>query len=191
MRGLFTLASAVTVATLWVVACSSSSDMGAANTGGSGASGGSGGSGGGAADVQCLGSYADLTQSAFSAQLKSSGSCISSSDATAICGNDVTKAAEDCGGSCFKTGGDAAAQDACTKTCLEMLTPTPSSACLDCYVADVGCARTNCLLSCGLTPTSQACADCRDQNGCVTAFYGCSGLPLPAGTAPGTAGASG
>jgi hypothetical protein len=183
MHRLITLACAVTAATLIVVGCGSSDDSSSSSNGGSG------GSGGTSANAQCVGDYSDLTQSAFTAKLASDGKCIDASDATVVCTNDVTKTAETCGGDCYKKGGDSAAQDACTSDCLNgNLTPTLSADCLACYVADVGCARTHCLLQCGVAPTSSACATCRQTNGCVDAFYSCSGVPLPASAAAGGSG---
>ena len=187
MRGFFTLASAAIAVALWMVGCNSDNDSVATSRGGSA------GSAGGGSDAKCGGVYADLSLSVFESKLSSSGSCIGPSDAPTICAIDVTKIAEECGGSCFKTAAsDSAAQDTCNTNCLNsMITPTPSGDCLACYVADITCARTNCLLSCGLMPTSQACADCRDLHGCVSAFYNCSGLPLPTGSGSGGSGSGG
>jgi hypothetical protein len=185
MRHLITLLSAVAAATILVVGCSSSSDSGPASTGGSG---------GGSSDAQCVGDYADLKQSAFNAQVMSAGKCASSSDETAVCVNDVTSIAETCGDGCFMTVSDksAAPQDACTSTCLgSMVTPALSSDCQSCYVADVACARANCLIFCGTDPGGSGCMTCRQMNGCIAAFYACSGLPIPAGTSLGAGGAGG
>jgi hypothetical protein len=189
MRRLITLVCAVTAATWLVVGCSSSSDTSSTSSGGSTSTGGSGG---GASDVKCVGSYTDLTQSAFTAKVSSTGMCANSSDETAVCTNDVTTIAEQCGGSCFQAGGTDAVQDGCTSTCLSsMVTPALSSACQTCYVSDVACARKNCLLSCGLAPTSAGCATCRQMNGCVDAFYSCSGVPVPgSSTTTGSGGAA-
>jgi hypothetical protein len=185
MRRLITLVCAVTAATLLVVACSSSSDTTSTSTGGSG------GSGGGTSDVTCVGDYTDLTQSTFTAKVSSAGMCANASDETAVCTNDVTTIAEQCGGSCYQAGGTDAVQDACTSTCLSSkVTPALSSDCQTCYVSDVACARKNCLVSCGLAPTSADCATCRQVNGCVDAFYGCSGVPVPGSTTTGSGGAA-
>ncbi len=187
MHRLITLACAVTAATLMVVGCGSSDDSSSSSNGGSGGTGTG-------TNAQCLGDNADQTQITITAKLASDGKCIDSSDATVVCTNDVTKTAETCGGDCYKKGGDATAQDACTSTCLNgNLTPPLSADCLGCYVADVGCARTHCLLQCGIAPTSPACATCRQTNGCVDAFYSCGGVPVPvpASAAAGGSGGSG
>jgi hypothetical protein len=185
----FTLLGAVATATLLVVACSSSSDTGGTSTGGSS----SGGSGGASSGAQCVGSYADLRQSALSAGVTAAGKCAGPSDVGTICANDVTKAAEGCGSSCYMaTPTDKAAQDTCTTACLNtMVTPALGTDCLGCYVADVDCARDHCLIQCGAAPTSQGCATCRATNGCVAAFYTCSGLPMPSTAGGGSGGTGG
>lgn len=176
MRHLITLLSAVAAATVLVVGCSSSSDSGSTS---------SGGSGGGSSDAQCVGDYVGLKQSAFNAQVTSGGKCANASDETAVCTNDVTSIAETCGDGCFMTVSDksATAQDACTSTCLtSKVTPALSSDCQSCYVADVACARANCLIFCGADPGGSQCMSCRQTHGCIATFYSCSGLPVPAGT---------
>jgi hypothetical protein len=138
--------------------------------------------------------YTNLTQSAFTAKVSSSGKCAGASDVTAICTNDVTTAAEECGGACYKMAptSTGAMQDACTSSCLaSMVTPALSADCMGCYVTDVGCARDHCLVQCGIAPTSKTCADCRETNGCVSAFYSCAGVPMPTATAAGGSGGTG
>lgn len=54
-----------------------------------------------------------------------------------------------------------------------------SSGCSSCYAATVACAITNCLAQCAADPGSEDCNTCRDENGCTSAFYACSGLPEP------------
>ncbi len=180
MHRFFSLACAVAAATSLVVACGSSDDSS------SGSNGGSSGSAGSSSNVQCVGDYKDLKQTEFSAKVSSSGKCGGSSDVGSICVNDVTTAAEQCGAGCVKMGGSTATQDACTATCLNgAVTPSLSDDCTGCYVADVGCARDNCLIQCGVAPASQACADCRQTNGCIDAFYTCSGLPVPGSSSTG------
>jgi hypothetical protein len=173
MRGIFTFVFAATVATLAAGGCSSDSPAGTGAT-------------------QCTGDYAALTPAQFESQLSSSGKCAGASDSAVVCGNDVTTIAEQCGDDCFNTKAlDDATQDACTKSCIEAgTTPTLSSACIGCYVTDVGCARDHCLLICGTDPTGSACLSCRISNGCAQAFFACSGLPS-GGIGSGEAGAGG
>lgn len=56
-----------------------------------------------------------------------------------------------------------------------------SAGCAGCYTIAVVCAFQNCVQNGAcLDAGSQACADCREDNGCNAAFYGCSGLTPPA-----------
>jgi hypothetical protein len=55
-----------------------------------------------------------------------------------------------------------------------------SDACGGCYVGSVRCTAVNCLASCAVDAASDACVTCRADNGCVSGFYTCSGLPAPA-----------
>lgn len=179
MHRFITFACAVTAATLLVVGCGSDSDDSSSGGGGSGGSGASAGSGGGSSSAQCVGVYADLTQTSFTSKLATDGKCIAASDATAVCTKDVTKTTAQCGASCYATAEKTdAAQDACTSSCISG-SITLSADCLGCYLTDVACSRKHCLLMCGTAPTSAACATCRQENGCADTFYSCSGLPLP------------
>lgn len=176
MRSLIAILVAVAAGSLSVGACSS--DESSNPTGG-----------------MCQGSYAALTQAELDAQLDPAGKCANDKDSAIECTNDVTTLAEQCGADCFKNQDpDDATQDACVKDCLGTSTTSPlSAACTDCYIADVGCARDHCLLKCGVAPTSEGCYQCRIDNGCVAAFFPCSGLPneraIPNGN--GNAGAGG
>ncbi len=175
MRRFLMLLVAVAAATLSVGGCSSDS---------SSSSGGSAGS----ANGQCKGDYAALTQSELDAKVATKGGCIA--DVVAICGNDVTTTTEECGADCYMNmAADDATQDKCVSSCVAGSIPL-SDSCLVCYVADVGCARDNCKLICGLQPTSASCLSCRVSNGCTAAFFSCSGLPDEV-TDTGAAGAGG
>ncbi len=57
-----------------------------------------------------------------------------------------------------------------------------SDACGGCYVGSVRCTAVNCLSSCAVDAASEACVTCRADNGCVSGFYTCSGLPAPTAT---------
>lgn len=203
MRRFFTLVVAATTAVLSLTSCGSDSDD-SANKGGSGGSsngvsgGHSGGhsgddsgsdSGGAAGDgstSQCVANNAEFTLSEFLAQTQADKACSSESDATSVCQNDMPVIGGTCGKGCLGMGDDAE-QAECVAGCIQdALAKSQSEAlsedCLACYTADVECARKNCLTTCGLAPTSAACATCRVDNGCVAAFYACSGLPEPGGT---------
>lgn len=182
MRRLSMFLVSAIAAALAVAGCGSDSDSG---------NGGSVAGSAGAAAAQCVGTYAAVSAADFDDQTISGKGC--SLDTAAICGNDVTAAVGTCGKTCFlQAASDDDSQAACVAACITQAVTTPqvlSASCNDCYVQDVACARDLCLSTCGVTPGSPACAQCRADNGCAAAFYGCSGLPVPAGTDLGGAGA--
>jgi hypothetical protein len=166
---------------LAVAGCGADDDSGSPNTAGAA----------GTSATQCVGTYSDLTQIDFDRQTTSGKGC--SLDGAAVCSNDVTTLVGTCGKQCyFGSPTDDASQAECVTPCIAQAVAL-SDSCVDCYVADVACARDLCFAECGLTPTSAACGQCRADKGCAAAFYGCSGLPLPAGVdlGGGSAGASG
>jgi hypothetical protein len=197
MRPIFTLVVAAAAATLSVGACSSDSGGGSAGSDSAGAAGSDSAGAPGSDSVQCQGDYAALTQAELEAKISSAGKC--AGDGVAVCSNDVTVTAEQCGSDCFKNADpDGATQDKCVSTCISgLLNPSLSAGCLSCYIADVGCARDHCLLDCGIHPTSSECLGCRVAHGCAPTFFSCSGLPDQvgaaggAGNAPGAGGAAG
>jgi len=169
------LVVAATTAALSSLGCSSDSDDGSANNGGSS----------GAAPTQCVGNNAEFTHAEFLAQTEEGYGCSAESDSSTVCANDMPLIGGTCGKGCLGMGTDAEQAD-CVATCItDKLDSTNSgslsSECMACYTADIECARKNCLTSCGLGPTSEACADCRIEKGCADAFYECSGLPQPGG----------
>lgn len=180
MRSLFTLLVAGAAAGLWVVGCGSDST----DTGPGGAAGAN-------SAAQCVGTYADLTASAFDAKNSSSKAC--ATDAPTVCSNDLTKIVGDCGKNCALTSGpDDAVQATCVVACLadKVSSPKPlTEACTTCYVDDVACARNNCYGECAFAPTSALCTKCRVDKGCAASFYGCSGVPVPTGFDLGSGGA--
>lgn len=176
---------AATAGALALAGCGTDDDS--ASPGAAGASG--------ASATQCVGTYASLSATQFNAQTSSGKAC--SSDAASICSNDVTTLVGTCGKTCYlQAAQDDESQAACVAPCIQQAVTSPkalSDSCIDCYVADVACARDLCLAQCGFTPNSPDCAQCRADNHCASAFYACSGLPLPAGVdlGNGNAGASG
>jgi hypothetical protein len=178
MQRLITLVCVVVTATSLVVGCGSDSNSGSPSAGGSA---------GASSDPQCVGDYADLTLSTFTAGVATSGACTGTADIGSVCGNDVTTKAEGCGLNCLSMA--APDMDACVASCLNtQVSPALSAACVTCYATDVGCARDNCELNC-LSPTSPKCTMCRQQFGCIDAFYSCSGLPVPGSSSSGAGGA--
>ena len=181
------LASAIAGA-LAVAGCGTDDDSG--NQSAAGASGAAG-----ASAKQCVGTYSDFDSTKFDEQTTSGKGC--SLDGASICNNDVTSLVGTCGKTCYlQAKQDDESQAACVAPCIQQAVTSPkalSDSCISCYVEDVACARGLCFAQCGLTPGSAACATCRADNGCASAFYGCSGLPLPTGVelGGGGAGASG
>jgi hypothetical protein len=175
----------VTAGALALAGCGTDDDSG--SPGAAGASG--------ASAAQCVGTYVDLSSTQFNAQISSGKGC--SSDGASICSNDVTTIVGTCGAACYlQADQDDESQAACVAPCIKQKITSPkvlSASCIDCYVEDVACARDLCFKECGVTPGSAECAQCRADNGCASAFYGCSGLPVPAGVdlGGGNAGASG
>ena len=188
MRRLLTLGFAAVAVTLSVVGCNDSDDEvlsgGAGAAGTAGSAGSAGSAGAPVADKQCVGTYSDVTLKDYTDEFTADKGC--SSDIDTTCLNDMTRIVGTCGRNCNLMGGTDEAQAQCIATCLEEGIPAPhaklSDLCVECYVHDVACARTNCLARCGLAPTSADCAACRSEAGCADAFYECSGLPQPSGT---------
>jgi len=198
MRRFFMLVATSTTAALSLLGCGADSDADNSNKGGSGGSNGvagggsggdSGGDSGGAAGAsevsQCVANNAEFTHAEFLAQTEDGKACASESDASTVCANDMPLIGGTCGKGCLGMGDDAQ-QAECVAGCIQdALAGSQSAAlsdeCMACYTADVECARKKCLTTCGLGPTSAACATCRADNGCTAAFYACSGLPEPGG----------
>ncbi len=180
MRRLSMFLVSAVAAALALAGCSSDSDAGG-NPGGSA----------GAGAMQCVGLYAGVSAADFDDQTTSGKGC--STDIAPICSNDVTALVGTCGKTCFlQAASDDDSQAACVAPCIMQAVTMPkmlSDSCIDCYVQDVACARDLCLSTCGITPGSAECAQCRAANGCAASFYNCSGLPVPAGTDLGSAGA--
>jgi hypothetical protein len=153
-----------------------------------GAAGAGGSSGAGS---NCVGYYADLTSSAFTAAVMPGLGCSASADVNLICSNDVTTITSSCGVQCYRAHiGDSAMIKSCTADCVNMMLPSALSAsCSDCYTTDVLCTAMYCAAQCVTDPAGSVCVTCRVTNGCAPGFYGCSGLPVPGG-AGGAAGAS-
>ena len=181
MRRILTLLVAATTAALSVVGCGSDGDS--SPTGAAGAS----------SATQCVGIYADKSASAFADALDATKAC--ADDAATLCSNDMVSIVGTCGKTCaLQAAQTEAAQAECNASCIAEKIPSTSKAlseaCVGCYTNDVGCARVKCFTEC-LTPASEACAVCRVENGCASAFYQCSGLPSPTGSSPGAGGEGG
>lgn len=135
--------------------------------------------GDGTGDAECVGTYDGMTQAELEAEISSDGAC--ADDAEAVCTNDVSGITGRFGASCFMTNSDdpEAWLDCTMDGVLGDVDPDPSDACMECYTDAVDCARVNCATICAGAPTSTECQDCRNDAGCTSAFFACSGLPVP------------
>jgi len=165
MRHFLALVVSATTAVFSLVGCGSDSDGGPANM-----------------STQCVGNNAEFTKDELVALTESDKACSSMSDMSTVCANDMPKIGGQCGKSCLGMSDEATCVGGCIQSALAPNTGPLSVACLTCYGQDIACAKMNCLATCGLGPTSQECLTCRTDNGCVAAFYECSGLPEPTGT---------
>jgi len=174
MRRYFMLVAVGTAAVLSVVGCGSDSDGGTANNGG----------GAGASSLtQCLGNNAEFTPDEFVAGTEDGKGCSDLTDMQTVCANDMPLIVGTCGKNCLNMADEAMCVAACVQQKVTHDSYGPlSNGCLTCYGEDVVCARDNCLVACGLNPTSAGCATCRLEKGCADAFYECSGLPRPTGS---------
>jgi len=55
--------------------------------------------------------------------------------------------------------------------------PALTDACAGCYAESVACTIENCIGECVSDPESDACIQCREDEGCTPGFFDCSGLP--------------
>lgn len=190
MHRFFSLACAVAAATSLVVACGSSDDSGSGNTGGSS----SAGAGGSSADQKCAApAYADVAAQDFASKSVSGKACSDDTDLTSLCQEDLAGLGASCGKTCLlQAGSDDAAQATCVAACINQGLSKPlTDECMTCYTTDVQCARKECFGQCAVSPTSDACQQCRIDMGCLPAFYDCSGAPVPTGIDLGSGGSSG
>jgi len=147
-------------------------------------------------DAQCVSVNSAYTASSFLAATTKGGACDNATDAETTCVNNMAVVAGTCGAGCLGMGDDAA-QAACVADCvnnggnLADGSGPIGTACMDCYTADVQCARKACLARCGLAPGSVDCANCRYEMGCAQPFYACTGFPDPRATSGGSEGGAG
>lgn len=136
--------------------------------------------------AMCVGAgYTSFTPAEFVDGAAASGMCVNASDLNVACTTDLTDVVGDCGSSCFAADPGATEQElaACVANCVKVDDPRtvvdPSDACLNCYLASVGCTFEFCLAECAGGATLPGCISCRAENGCTSAFFTCSGLPAP------------
>ncbi|MDX2023888.1 MAG: hypothetical protein SF187_26855 [Deltaproteobacteria bacterium] len=126
--------------------------------------------------AMCVATFAAYNRTTLEAGTSLAGKCASAADLNVVCANDVGGAARTCGRSCFLNGGG----DDCTSACVKQtINPSVSDVCLDCYKKAFNCTIDKCQVPCSADSSSTACISCQQQNGCLSIFYMCSGLPAP------------
>lgn len=140
--------------------CSSDSGTGGTGGGGAGGDGGTAGSGGETGGGGSNGLPTDA--------------CTNSDDLALVCAPGWSDAVGECARA---ESGD---PDGTTNCLVE--NSGISEACASCYGAATGCVLNNCIGECATAPDSEACNDCRVENGCDVLQDDCTGeLDCPSG----------
>jgi hypothetical protein len=118
------------------------------------------------------------------AMMKTEGACRSMVDSYEACATNPSGLAGVAGRACLTAGAMPGPQfDECVKNGegdikgIKDGAPRLSDACTTCYVDAVNCSRENCTLECIDPENVEGCATCREDNGCTSTFYTCSGFP--------------
>lgn len=134
--------------------------------------------------VACTGTYEGHTSAEVAAAL-SEGACATGAQVVELCQVNPAAQAATAGQTCFLNGqsGDdlieCVVEGGFGTDGVRDVAPSLNDACLACYADAVRCSAENCLLSCAQNPNGAACIACRDDAGCTSDFYDCSGLPAP------------
>jgi hypothetical protein len=126
-----------------------------------------------------MGDMGDMTMTDMDDVMMPTGMCMNAEDGAILNDPemDVAGVTTDAATACYLGGAtEDDAYVACTSEALIDETGL-SDECADCFVQNALCAKNNCLVECLTDPV--ACETCRDENGCTSAFYECSGLPVP------------
>lgn len=123
----------------------------------------------------CKATFANFNRTTLGMRTNPALKCAAPSDLDVICANDVGGAARSCGQACFGAGAE---DSSCNANCVKMtINPSVSDSCLSCYGLAFNCSASNCVPECLPAPKSAACITCQETHGCLSMFYGCSGLP--------------
>lgn len=127
----------------------------------------------------CYSFYCGTNSNSIKAGATSSAACGSDAEVYYACDGATTRKVSDCARlNALRPDPSAATRDCVREDSkLDVIT----NACLDCYVKSADCAREFCVSEC-LAGNSDACDQCRQENGCTPDFYKCAGLPDPVGT---------
>lgn len=115
-----------------------------------------------------------------------SDQCTNTADLAVICSGtqDPADKAGSCGTStaCISLAlqGKFAEFEDCTRECMldaerPNFTFAVSANCTECYVDSVRCTAEQCLGACASDPSSEGCVTCREEKGCTSSFFSCSG----------------
>lgn len=131
--------------------------------------------------TMCVGTFSVATRAQLGSAVSATGACTSSSDLDAVCTEDLRTISGTCAlTDCISLLSNPTELQGCMQTCVDAATAIdPSPACTDCYTATVLCTAQNCLTDCTADSNSVACQTCQYTKGCTSAFFACSGLPLP------------
>jgi hypothetical protein len=144
----------------------------------SGDDGSTGGTGGGEQSPTCKGIYFQWNASQLEAAA-TTGAC--QEDTAEVCGRDLNTEAGKAGQACFADfPNDQQGLAGCVLDALKASEdPSPSDACLGCYIASIACVQERCLAECLGDPNDMKCVQCRFDKECTQEFFACSGLPSP------------
>jgi hypothetical protein len=129
----------------------------------------------------CIGTFAATNRTLLGAAVatKPEAKCKASADLDLICSSDIGgKIRNEYAAGCLVNlqQGNAAVVS-CIEEGVKRDFKELSAGCLSCYTASVVCTLDNCRVACGTAPSSSACVTCQTVNGCLAAFFTCSGLP--------------
>jgi hypothetical protein len=141
---------------------------------------------------QCVGGYAGFTLEEIATNIKDeAGACANEADIDGVCKLSPSDRAREVGLPCFLSvsgnqslsdeekammTGDCALNGKGTQEGLKTILEGMSDTCISCYVDAVICAAQKCIAPCG-AGTAAECDACRDEQGCTSDFFTCSGLP--------------
>jgi len=144
--------------------------------------GGGGGSGDGyacnswtpPAGDKCGGPHCQETLAEIKASASPSSVCGSDDEFAMLCSLEAVNATTEC--TVMLVSG---ASSTPIKDCTAQKLPTFSLDCIDCYVQSANCTVMNCFTACGGNSMTEICDTCREEKGCVAAFYTCAGYKNP------------
>jgi hypothetical protein len=137
--------------------------------------------------VMCTGSFASVTKATLRALTPPAAKCGSDSDIDLACTGDLAAKVRQAGLTCLGTHG---ANTAAVLQCVVagLTSGGLSMGCAGCYAESVACTLGKCMSVCVPDPNTAGCLMCQQQQGCLSGFATCSGLPVPGASTDGGAG---